>query len=130
MYKNHFINIKELKDLRRQLRKNSTEAEQILWTHLRGSKLGVKFCRQLSIGRYIPDFCCRSLRLIIEVDGDVHNTPETLENDSIRSDVLEGIEYKILRFTNQEVLTNIYKVLSEIKKYLPSHFCSSVTPHP
>lgn len=119
MYKNHFINIAELRDLRRQLRKNSTEAEKKLWTYLRGSKLGVRFYRQLSIGRYIPDFCCRSLRLIIEVDGDIHQDPDISENDKIRSDILEGVEYKILRFTNQEVLTNIFKVLSEIKKNLP-----------
>ena len=118
MNKTHFINITELRDLRRQLRKNSTEAERTLWMHLRGKKLGVKFYRQLSIGRYIPDFCCRKLRLIIEIDGDIHKESRVFENDRFRSDVLENIEYKILRFTNQEVLTDICRVLSEIKKYI------------
>ena len=87
----------------RALRQASTDAERRLWTALRGSKLGVKFRRQVAIGRYIADFVCPARRLIVEVDGGQHN----IEVDSARTSFLEGQGYSVLRFWNNEVLSNI-----------------------
>lgn len=60
------------KETRRLLRRNATQAEQILWERLRNSQLGVKFRRQYGIGHYIADFCCPRKKLVVEVDGGIH----------------------------------------------------------
>jgi very-short-patch-repair endonuclease len=97
----------------RKLRKNLTEEEKKLWYHLRLRNLGVKFRRQVPIGKYIVDFACLNRKLIIEIDGGQH-----LENkkDSIRDDWLESKGFKVLRFWNNEVFENIESVLEKIKE--------------
>lgn len=111
-------NKKSLLDIRRDLRKSSTEAEQILWEYLRNNKLGVKFKRQHSIGNYIPDFYCASKRLIIELDGAAHTEKEQKEKDEERDKNLKEMNFSVLRFLNSEVETNIDSVIKKIKTYL------------
>jgi very-short-patch-repair endonuclease len=98
-----------------------TEAELVLWEVLKGKKLcGRKFRRQNSIGYYIADFYCPSERLIIELDGQHHYTPEGLEKDSERDDHPEELGIKVLGFENKEVLNNLTAVLKCIKSNFKS----------
>ena len=110
-------NKKSLKEIRRALRKDQTSAEYILWQHLRGNKLnGLKFKRQHSIGNYIVDFYCASLKLIIEADGEVHDHSEQKEKDTFRDINLQEMGFNILRFKNEDILFRIEDVKSEILK--------------
>ena len=97
----------------RQLRKNSTDAERQLWQILRNRQLnGYKFKRQTPLGNYIVDFCCSSVKLIIEVDGGQHVEQENY--DSTRAEYLESLGYKVIRFWNNDVLANIEDVLESV----------------
>jgi very-short-patch-repair endonuclease len=110
-------NKKSLEDVRRALRQNSTKAEDFLWQQLRNTKLnGFKFKRQHSIGNYIVDFYCASKRLIIELDGEVHNAKDQQEKDQLRDLNLTGMGFQVLRFTNDQVLFEIENVKAEILK--------------
>lgn len=111
-------NKKILLEIRRELRQNATPAEKILWEALRKHKLGRKFRRQHSIGNYILDFYCASKRIAIELDGSVHFEKDQIERDEERDMNLKEMEYKVLRFMNSEVETNIENVIEKIK----SHF--------
>jgi very-short-patch-repair endonuclease len=88
-----------------------TQAERKLWRSLRNKQLGVKFRRQVPIGRYIVDFVCINENLIIEIDGGEHFEKE---NDKIRDKWFHVQGYKVLRFWNNEVLRNIDGVLQRI----------------
>lgn len=115
MYK-YLFNNQSLKDRRRELRKNQTEAEAKLWQYLRGRRFeGLKFNRQFSIGPYILDFYCPKLRLGIELDGSQHKDTETKVLDKDRAKVLKASNVKILRFWNDEIMNNIEKVLKTIE---------------
>ena len=85
------------------LRKNMTAAETVLWMHLRKGINGFKFRRQHRIGLYIADFYCHKVKLIVEVDGLIHNEPEVKQSDNIRQKELEAWGYNLIRFINQEV---------------------------
>lgn len=103
----------KLKPLARQMRKEPTGAEAKLWQFIRKRQIrGVQFRRQHAIERFITDFCCLEIRLIIEVDGPIHQY--TQEEDQIRQAYLERIGYKVLRFPNLEVFNNIRAVLDVI----------------
>jgi very-short-patch-repair endonuclease len=100
----------------KELRKSMTEAEGILWKHLRNNRLsGLKFRRQHPLDIFIADFYCHKKRLIIELDGGIHDTFEQKEYDEGRTFELESKGYKILRFKNEEVINNIDGVLARIK---------------
>ncbi|MFH1088907.1 MAG: endonuclease domain-containing protein [Candidatus Uhrbacteria bacterium] len=103
---------------RQFLRINQTETEKILWKHLKDKKLGIKFVRQYGIGSYIADFCCRTKKLIIELDGSIHDEKEVQENDEIRTKELERLGYKVNRFKNQEILSDLNSVLDKIKQLI------------
>jgi len=101
----------------RELRRESSDAEQLLWACLRGRRLaGWKFRRQAIIGRYIVDFLCPTAKLVIEVDGGQHM--EQVLYDERRSRVLEAKGYRVLRFWNHEVLVQLDDVLEEIHRVL------------
>jgi len=104
-----------LRDRRRELRKNSTKPEQILWFELRHSKLGVKFKRQHSIGGYITDFYCAAGKLVIELDGAIHNTTEAQEYDRIRDNYFKELGLKVLRFQNDDAEKNTEQTLEKIR---------------
>lgn len=107
--------------LARKFRKNSTPAERFLWGHLRGRQFfDFKFTRQHPIANCIVDFYCHEKRLIIEVDGSIHDEIEVKEKDQIRQEYLEGLGYNVLRLTNDQVLKNIDDCLSKIHYYLQS----------
>jgi very-short-patch-repair endonuclease len=100
----------------RSLRKSSTRAEQLLWKEVRNKSLsGFKFRRQHPINGFIADFYCHECRLIIEIDGDIHNDPAILERDHERTNQLNALGIQILRFTNQQIFNEIAQVLSMIQ---------------
>lgn len=108
-------NNRVLKDRRKELRNNSTEAEKILWDYLKHSKLGgFKFARQYSAGPYILDFYCHKIRLAIELDGNQHEKEENVLYDKDRDDYLRSINIKTIRFWNSEVISDIKSVLDKI----------------
>ena len=97
----------------RRLRQERTDAEQKLWSILRGRKLdGWKFRRQVPIDRYFADFVCMDARLVIELDGGQHS--EQVEYDEARTKVLEACGYRVLRFWNSQVLTSSDGVVQTI----------------
>ncbi len=103
-------------ELARKLRRDATEAEKMLWYHLRAKQLeNLKFRRQQPIGNYIVDFICFEKKLIIEVDGGHHS--ENKVSDKKRTKWLNDNGYKVIRFWNHEILLNCKGVLEEIIKY-------------
>ncbi|NIN01747.1 MAG: DUF559 domain-containing protein [candidate division Zixibacteria bacterium] len=102
-------------DLCRELGKNATEAENLLWNCLRTNRLKrLKFGRQHPIGRYIADFYFREARLVIELEGSVHNQKDQKEYDRIRQEILKVRGLRVLRIKNKEVERNIEKLLHRI----------------
>ncbi len=95
-------------------RDNPTEAESVLWELLRGKNVGEKFRRQHIIGEYIVDFVCLKRQLVIEVDGGYHLTPEQQKQDRLRTEELQKLGYREIRFTNEEVLFAPDTVVSKI----------------
>ena len=99
-------------------RRPMTPAEMRLWQELRGNKLGIHFRRQHVIGTYIADFVSLKNHLVIEIDGEYQLTPEQQESDRIRTIYLEQQGFRVIRFTNSQVLTDIDSVMSRIIKSL------------
>jgi 5-methyltetrahydrofolate--homocysteine methyltransferase len=106
---------KEQRDFARQLRNLPSEAEKRLWYFLRTGKLGVKFRRQAAIGDYIVDFVCLSHKLIVELDGPQHLEPQARDYDSRRSEWLEARGFRVMRFRNQLLDDEIWRVVHEIQ---------------
>jgi very-short-patch-repair endonuclease len=95
----------------RALRRDATDAERLLWRHLRHhGAIGAKFRRQHPVPPYVADFCCVAARLVVEVDGGQH----TADGDAWRTAQIERQGYAVLRFWNTDVLTNIDGVLETI----------------
>ncbi len=104
----------KLTELARTNRKNPTDAERNLFYALRELKVA-HFQRQFPIGdRYIADIICRKHRLVIECDGGQHYTESGMESDAARTEFLQRLGYKVLRFDNEDILKNINWVLFEI----------------
>ncbi|MBK6276296.1 MAG: endonuclease domain-containing protein [Chitinophagales bacterium] len=102
-------------DYSKSLRKKQTDAEKLLWSNLRNRKLnGYKFRRQHAIKSYIVDFYCAEKMLSIEVDGEIHLKKEQIEYDKNRTEELNLLEIKEIRFTNEEIDKNISLVLKKI----------------
>lgn len=105
----------ETKDFIRQLRKNSTDPEQLLWSFLRDRRLhGQKFRRQKTLGPYILDFYCHELKLAIELDGGQHNESQSLASDARRDAFVAGQGVMTLRYWNHDVLERTDEVLADI----------------
>jgi very-short-patch-repair endonuclease len=104
-----------LKKPSRQLRKNMTEAEKVLWSRLRRKQMqGVQFYRQKPIGRYIVDFYAPAARLVVELDGGQHYEAEHMKKDTERDLCLAKEGLLVIRFDNLQVLNEIDAVLAEI----------------
>ncbi len=116
-----------LKENSRANRKTQTEAEEILWEIVRDKKLGYKIRRQHSIDQFIADFVCLEEKLIIEVDGEIHEHQQ--EYDEGRTYILEDIGYRVIRFTNDSVKNNIDWVTKKIIKALQSSLKQQSTSH-
>ena len=95
-------------------RRYSTDAEAILWQYLRGRQLGERFRRQHPVAGYIPDFVCLSKKLVVEVDGGYHFFEDQLLSDEERTRYLEAQGFRVVRFTNEEVIGNTEEVINEI----------------
>ena len=103
-----------LVSLSRNLRKNQTDAENLIWRHLRRNQLeGFSFRRQHPIGKYIVDFVCLEKRLILEIDGGQHDLEK--DKDGQRTNWLMSEGYRVLNFWNNDVLTNLQGVLETIR---------------
>ena len=106
---------KNLRANARELRKNSTDAERILWSELRDHRLnGIGFRRQVPIKNYIADFACHAAKLVIELDGGQHFSDQAEQADAVRSVVIEAKGFQVLRFSNHDVMTNRAGVLETI----------------
>jgi very-short-patch-repair endonuclease len=104
----------------RALRKDATPTEAILWHAIRGKQLGAKFRRQQPIGHFIADFYCSEARLVLEIDGSVHDAQP--EYDRERQELLESLGLGFLRITATDVERDLGNVLERIRLAL--------TPHP
>ena len=110
-------NKKELIEFRKELRRNLTPAEAFLWNHLKSKQLDdKKFVKQHSIGNYIVDFYLASDKLIIELDGEVHQDPGSEEYDERRTAYLNRLGFKVIRFENRMVFDNLESVLMGIRE--------------
>jgi len=117
-YIDYFKNKPNYIKKRKTLRKNPTSAEQLFWYEIRANKLGIKFRRQFQIGKYIVDFYCHELKLIVELDGNIHESKQI--QDKYRQNYLESLGYKVIRYCNEQVLFEmdgtIYYLIEQIKK--------------
>ncbi|MEO0031604.1 MAG: hypothetical protein RIS94_1362 [Pseudomonadota bacterium] len=114
-----------LTPIARKLRRNQTDAEARLWQRLRNRQIaGAKFTRQVPLGPYVVDFCCRPIKLVLELDGGQHaDNPRDLE----RTRRLEAHGYRVVRFWNNDVLTNTDGVLQAIALAVAK---AAQPPHP
>lgn len=109
----------EMKPFRRKLRNRMTPAEVALWMMIRNRHLnGERFLRQFSIGHYVVDFYCHKYKLAVELDGAGHFTPEGREYDVRRTEYLNSVGVRVIRFENLEVFNYPGQVLEEIKRNL------------
>ena len=103
------------KPLARELRKNQTDAEKRLWSHLRGKQiLGVTFNRQKPIAGYIVDFYSFAAKLVIELDDSQHYEADAMADDLERTKVLESLGLKVIRFDNSQVFNELESVLAVV----------------
>ncbi|MCY7351722.1 MAG: class I tRNA ligase family protein [Cytophagaceae bacterium] len=104
-----------LKEYGRSNRKAPTKAEDTLWQVVRNNNLGVKFRRQYAIGVYIADFVSIPARLVVEVDGEIHQTADYPQYDQARTEYLKEAGFDVIRFTNEEVLNETERVKNSIQ---------------
>ena len=97
----------------KELRKNATPHENHLWYDFL-STYEVRFQRQKAIDNFIADFYCHKAKLVIEIDGSQHYTPDGREKDSFRTEILDGYDLKVVRFTNWQIEENFYGVCQYI----------------
>ncbi len=110
---------KNLKQHSKQLRENMTDAERHLWAKLRLNQVkGCRFYRQRPIGDYIVDFFSPRAKLVVEVDGGQHSSVETTEYDRLRDEYMSSLGFRVLRFTNTDVLKNTDGVIERIRESL------------
>ncbi len=107
-----------LKQYVKENRRKETQAESILWKYLRMDQLGVHFRRQHIIDNYIADFACLAKRLIIEIDGGYHQLPTQQVSDAERTEWLEDQGFKVIRFTNEEILFDTDNTIKKIQEYI------------
>jgi very-short-patch-repair endonuclease len=110
---------KDLKQFSRDLRNHSTYGEVLLWMELRAGQLrGYKFNRQKPLDKYIVDFYCKKLNLVIEVDGESHYSGEARLKDEKRQQILENLGLRFLRFDDWDVKNKMEVVLQKIEEFI------------
>jgi very-short-patch-repair endonuclease len=107
---------KEKLERAKELRREMTPAEKLLWQEVRAKKLGVRFRRQQIIQGFIVDFYCHKAALVVEVDGDIHDLQQ--EEDARREKVLTEMGLRVARFGNDEVMKNLSVVVGKIKEMI------------
>ena len=106
----------------KELRQSETEAEQIIWSWLWAKRLnGVKFRRQAAIGIYVVDFVSFEKKLIVEIDGGQHSAEQIRARDDVRTGWLESRGYRVMRFWNNDVTSNLDGVIARITNALKEH---------
>ena len=130
-YSNHNYN-KNLHPYANKLRKEMTKAEACLWKYVLKAKQlrGYQFRRQRSVLKYIADFMCMELMLIIEVDGITHHWEETILKDKKKQADLEAEGFTVLRFTDEDVLTDINAVYGFLENWIESKLSGSAKSTP
>ena len=118
---------KYIKAARKQLIENPTEAESLLWKHLKSCKTGYKIRRQHVIDKYVVDFVCLSHKLIIEIDGPIHL--QQIEEDRLRTYDLNDKGFNVIRYTNEEVFENAALIAQKITEIL-NKISQPTTPNP
>ena len=115
---NPLYNQKDLKEKRKELRSNSTSAEAVLWSMLKGKQIeGKRWRRQFSIGYYILDFYCPEIKLAIELDGNEHYTVIGKFNDERREEYLKSLGITIIRFENKDIWCSTEHVIETIREH-------------
>ncbi len=104
--------------LAKELRNHVTNAEMVLWSYLRTKPDGFKFRRQQPLGIFIADFYCHRLKLVIEIDGSIHKKKEVAEHDRYRQRLIEEDGINVVRFTNEQIETDLDHVISTIQELL------------
>jgi very-short-patch-repair endonuclease len=114
----------------RRLRRDQTEAEKRMWYLLRGRRFrGVQFRRQHPIDRYTGDFVSLELKLVLELDGGQHNSPEGQASDAVRTATLEKLGFRVIRFWDNDVLSNTAGVLAALERVV-REVQETSRPHP
>jgi very-short-patch-repair endonuclease len=112
----------EIEQRARELRWALTPAEEALWNALLGKRLcGVKWRCQHPVGRFILDFYCPACKLVVEVDGAIHDREEDAEHDSARAKALAAYGYRVVRFQNEEIMNDLDSVLAQIREAVQAH---------
>jgi very-short-patch-repair endonuclease len=112
--KKHIRTPAQIQQRARELRREMTLAEKLLWSRLRDKQLnGLKFRRQHPLGPFIADFCCPARRLVVEIDGDIHDLQP--DRDAARTEQFEQHAYRVIRFRNEQVLNDLEGTLAAIK---------------
>ena len=107
--------VPKLRSRARSLRRDSTDAERVIWNELRAHRMnGTSFRRQTPIGPYVVDFVCHAANLVVELDGGQHFEPEHMKRDARRDAFLVSKGFRVLRFNNHDVMTNRQGVLETI----------------
>jgi len=106
----------------RKLRGSETHAEQVLWGYLKTKPLGCKFRRQHPYSIYILDFYCHQLKLVIEVDGSIHLEDDAKRRDEERQRLLENEGLTFLRFSNEQIVSNLEGVIFTIEQHIRGHY--------
>ncbi len=122
------LDYKLLLDNARRQRENPTEAEALMWKYLSGDKLGEHFRRQHPIDNYIADFVCLRKQLVIEIDGGYHEDIDQQKRDDFRTRELAKKGFQVIRFTNEEVLADTDRVVSDISQILNNKESGSIPP--
>ena len=111
----HKYSSPKIYEFAKDLRQNATVTEQLLWEQIRNKKLsGLKFRRQHPLDNYIADFYCHEKKLVIELDGKIHNRKEVKAMDANRTFMLAGLMITVIRFNNEEVINDIENVIKRI----------------
>lgn len=119
----------DIKELARSMRRNPTPAENVLWQRIRKKQInGFRFRRQQAMGRFIVDFYCFEAKLVIEIDGAVHDVPSRAEYDEQRQHHLESLGLFVLRFTNAQVINNAVAVVEFIGDWLAQNSPTRTPP--
>jgi len=106
----------------KQLQKDETEAEKLLWNRLnKNQMMGLQFRRQHPINRFIADFYCARIKLVIEVDGSIHELPENEAYDIGRSEILNDFGIIVIRFSNEQIIDDIESVMIIIENNVKIH---------
>jgi very-short-patch-repair endonuclease len=110
----------------KQLRQTMTRAETLLWRYLKANRIdGLGFRRQAPIQNYVADFACFSAKLIIELDGETHDFEERRKADQSRAAFFVSEGFQVLRFTNEQVMSNLEGVVEVIRQTAASRICGS-----